>query len=36
MTDIEISKIIALAMHEYFVDDPWYIDYLLDILPKVK
>lgn len=34
--DIELKKIIAIALHEYFEDDPWYIAYLINILPSAN
>lgn len=35
-SDKELEKIIAVSLHEYFSDDPWYIDYLLNVLPSCK
>lgn len=32
--DSELEKIITISLHEYFIDDPWYLLYLLDILPS--
>ena len=34
LTDDDLKKIIAIALHEYFEDDSWYTSYLLEILPS--
>lgn len=36
LSDLELSRIIAISLHEYFSEDPWYIPYLLDILPSTR
>ncbi len=36
LSDYKLFKIISIALHEYFQDDPWYHQYLLKILPTLE